>query len=154
MFKCQLDQSFKACSGSIFARQASEVTCSDTVSSTVLAPQPLSLLTPSEMFFGKKIDCHFALGNKRYLRVCGWRWVDLRGNEACQAHRKILLFLPPLYVFKEEIKKSIKVWKAHCNQPWSYTYSHPLPVKQVLVANADIDHRSTAAAPPDVQEEP
>ena len=69
MFKCQLHPSFKACSGSAFARQVSEVTCSDTVSLAISPPQALSLLTPAEMFLGKKIDCHFALGKKSSLHV-------------------------------------------------------------------------------------
>lgn len=51
-------------------------------------------------------------------------WADLRGSKACLAHSKILLFIPsPLYFLKGEIRKSIKVWKAHCNPspslPWS-----------------------------------
>lgn len=54
VFTCQLDQSFKACSGSAFAGQMSEVTRSNTVSSAVSPPQGLSWLTPAEMFFRGK----------------------------------------------------------------------------------------------------
>lgn len=77
----------------------------------------LLLLSPAEMFLEKKADWHFALGNKRCFHVCGWGWVDLRGNKAHWAHSKIIPFLPPLFIFfKEEIRKSIKAWKAQCSQ--------------------------------------
>lgn len=100
MYKCQLDQSCKPCSSSRFAIQASEVTLSNTVNSSVSS---LSLLTSAELlFFGEKNGWYFELSKNRFLHVCGW-WPDRsEGKYGLRAHSKTFLFLSSLSVFSKK----------------------------------------------------